>query len=112
MSFTGTYESYLDYGGELDEVVFVGLIQRATSRVIRITGSNIPKDTSEQDAFNRAVYAAVDIINDNRRGAVTSWRAGDASKTYGTDSPNVDTINDRIIDELRNGGSNLLDMAV
>jgi hypothetical protein len=112
MPYTGTHEGYRLYGGALDEAGYSGLVSRAASRVVRMTGFNEPCGDTEQDAFDRAVYAAIDVINDNRRGVVTSWHAGDASKTYAENNPNVDALDDRILDELRNGGANLLDTAV
>lgn len=58
---TVTYADYAKHGGTLAEDVFKASSRAAISAVRDIIGFNVPKDADDEDAYVRAVCAAVDV---------------------------------------------------
>ena len=53
------YEFFKEYGGTLDEGSFNAALPHALAEVKRITWPNIVTDTDEEEAYKRAVCAAI-----------------------------------------------------
>lgn len=58
-----TYKQYKANGGKLDEDAFIASLRAAASAVRDIIGYNTPQDAEDEDAYIRAVCAAVDVDN-------------------------------------------------
>lgn len=58
---TVTYEDYTKHGGTLAEDVFEASSRAAVARVRDVIGFNEPQDADDEDAYVRAVRAAVDV---------------------------------------------------
>ena len=64
---TVTYAQYEAFGGSLDEDAFDASSSAAVAAVREVIGRNEPQDDADEEAYGRAVCAAVDV--DNRYGA-------------------------------------------
>ena len=78
---TVTYSSYTEQGGTLEEDAFNASLRAAAASVREIIGFNRPLDKEDEDAYIRAVCAAVDV--DNAYGASGGIGEGVASVTLG-----------------------------
>lgn len=58
---TVTYEDYTRHGGTLAEDVFKASSRAAVAWVRDIIGFNVPQDADDEDAYVRAVCAAVEV---------------------------------------------------
>lgn len=58
---TVTYSNYTEQGGKLGEDAFKASIRAAVSAVRDVIGFNRPQDEEDEEAYIRAVCAAVDV---------------------------------------------------
>lgn len=58
---TVTYADYTRHGGTLAEDVFKASSRAAVAWVRDVIGFNVPQDADDEDAYMRAVCAAVDV---------------------------------------------------
>lgn len=76
-----TYELYQGQGGKLGEDAFVASLRAAVSAVRDVIGYNEPQDEEDEDAYIRAVCAAVEV--DDAYGASGGIGEAVASVTLG-----------------------------
>lgn len=76
-----TYEHYAALGGILGEDAFAASLRAAVSVVRGMIGYNEPQDEYDEEAYTRAVYAAVDV--DAAYGASGGIGEGVSSFTLG-----------------------------
>lgn len=78
---TVTYCNYTEHGGKLGEDAFMASLRAAASAVLEVIGFNRPQDEEDEDAYVRAVCAAIDV--DSAYGASGGIGEGMASVTLG-----------------------------
>lgn len=78
---TVTYSSYTEQGGTLGEDAFKASLRAAAAAVREVIGFNRPQDEDDEEAYIRAVCAAVDV--DSAYGASGGIGEGMASVTLG-----------------------------
>ena len=76
-----TYEQYKAQGGTLEADAFAASLRAAVSAVRDVIGYNEPQDEEDEDAYIRAVCAAVDV--DDAYGASGGIGEAVASVTLG-----------------------------
>lgn len=76
-----TYELYTSQGGTLGRDAFKASLRAAASAVRDVIGRNVPQDKDDEDAYIRAVCAAVDV--DDAYGASGGIGEAVASVTLG-----------------------------
>ena len=86
-----TFNAYKEQGGKLEEDAFQASLRAAVSAVRDVIGFNQPQDAEDEDAYVRAVCAAIEV--DEAYGAsggigeaVTSVTLGKFSASMGGDS--------------------------
>lgn len=94
-----TYSTYSEHGGKLEEGAFEASLRAAVSAVRDIIGFNEPQDTGDEDAYIRAVCAAVDV--DAAYGASGGIGEGLGSFTLGSFSASQGQTSSYDIDMTR-----------